>query len=107
VIDREGRKMGRVDGIIIETGGQGRPRVVSVEVGPTTLAGRLPRPLSVWATALIRRISGSSNLSVSVPWNKITIMRNEVRADIDSDKTDARLIEHWVRDRIIKRIPGA
>src|SRR4051794_30610143 len=88
VVDREDRKMGRVDGIVIETGGPGRPRVVGIEIGPTTLTRRLPRPLSAWLGTLIRRLSGSDTVCVSVAWSKISIVRNEVRVDLDSNQTD-------------------
>lgn len=107
VVDCEGRKMGRVDGIILETDGPGRPRVVRIEIGPTTLARRLPRPFSAWLGAFINKLSGAANTSVSIAWNKVTIKRKEVKVDIDRDMTEARLFEHWVRNRIIKRIPGA
>lgn len=107
VIDREGRKIGRVDGIVIDTGGQGRPRVLSVEIGATTLARRLPRRLSEWLSTLIRKLSGSREVSVSVTWSNVKIERNELKADIDGEKSDTRLLEHFVRNRIITRIPGA
>jgi hypothetical protein len=107
VIDREGRKIGRVDGIVIETGGQGRPQVLSIEIGATTLARRLPRWLSKWLSALIRKLSGSPDVSVSATWSKVKVDRNELIVDIDSEKSDARLFEHFVRNRIITRIPGA
>jgi hypothetical protein len=107
VVDCNGRKMGRVDGIVIDMPSFGRPRVVYIEIGPTTLARRLPRSLCHWFGSFIHTLTGSRATCVSVAWSKISIARNEVVADLDSNQTDALLFEHWVRDRIIRRIPGA
>jgi sporulation protein YlmC with PRC-barrel domain len=107
VIDSEGRKIGRVDGIVIDPTGPGRPRVVEIEIGASTLARRLPWPFSDWIIAIIRRVSGSSDLMASVVWKKIEIERNEVNVAIDGDKTAARELEHWTRKHIVERIPGA
>ena len=107
VIDSEGRKMGRVDGIRIDPTGPGRPRVIEIEIGASTLAHRLPWPFSNWLTAIIRRLSGSSEIVATVPWKKIEIDRNEVNVAIDGDKTAARQLEHWTRKHIVEHIPGA
>jgi hypothetical protein len=107
VIDSEGRKIGRVDGILVDPSGPGRPRIVEIEIGASTLARRLPWPFSNWLIAIIRRLSVSSDVVTTVPWKKIEIRRNEVNVAIDGDKTAARELEHWTRKHIVKRIPGA
>jgi sporulation protein YlmC with PRC-barrel domain len=107
VIDIDGRKIGRVDGIVIDPTGPGRPRVYEIEIGASTLARQLPWPFSSWFVAIIRRLSGSSDVVTTVPWKKIQIERNEVNVAIDGDKTAARGLEHWTRKHIVERIPGA
>ena len=48
IVDREGRNMGRVDGIVGELR-PGQPvRVACIELGPPTLAGRLHPRLGEW-----------------------------------------------------------
>src|SRR4051812_23393762 len=94
VIDSARRKIGRVDGIVIDPTGPGRPRLIEIEIGASTLARRLPWPFSNWFSKIIRRLSGSPELVATVPWKKIEISRNDVNAAIDGDKTAARQLEH-------------
>jgi len=107
VIDNKGRKLGRVDGILIDPTGPGRPRVVQIEIGASTLASRLPWPFSALVNSIIRRWSASPDLVTRVPWKKIELSRNDVNVAIDGDKTVARELEHWTRTHIIEHIPGA
>jgi hypothetical protein len=106
-IDNKERKIGRIDGIAIETSGPGRPRVVAVEIGATTIANRTARPIAKWLNELIRKLSGAQENKLAVPWNKIEIERNEVHIKLDADRSSVRALEHWLRDRVIMRIPGA
>src|SRR4051794_12804936 len=106
-IDENGRKMGRVDGVIIDISGPGRPRVISIEIGAGTLARRLPWPFSTLLGAIARKLSAPREAGLSIPWNKVKVQRNEMIAQIDSDQSPVRELEHWVRDTIITRIPGA
>jgi hypothetical protein len=106
VIDRQGRKTGRVDGITIETSGAGRPRLTSIEIGSTTLATRMPTRISKCLKWIIARLSGSRENTLTVTTNKIDIRHNEVHIALDSDSTEVRALEHWLRDRIVTRIPG-
>ena len=53
--DREGRKMGRVDGLVMELDGEAQPRVTFIEVGAVAQAARLHPRLGRWVAALARR----------------------------------------------------
>ncbi len=42
-----------------------------------------------------------------IPWSKIKVGLNEVRADVEAEKTRALEWELWLRKKVIGRIPGA
>jgi hypothetical protein len=106
-IDREQRKIGRIDGVAIEVGGAGRPRVVAVEIGASTLANQMARPIAGWLHRIIQRLGGSQENKLVVPWNRIHIERNEVHIELDADGTSVRALEDWLRERVVMRIPGS
>lgn len=97
VNDRFKRRMGRVDGIVIEVESGGPPRVAYVELGVKTLMNRLSRRLGKMITHEPYRI----------PWGKIKVGLNEVRADVEAEETPALEWELWLRKKVIGRIPGA
>jgi hypothetical protein len=105
VVDPGGRKLGRIDGIVIEVGGRGRPRVVEVHVGSATLAQRLPWPFSRCAEYLIQKLFVRG--FVAITWKHLTIDRNEVLVDSNKDLLRLREVENWVCEHIVSKIPGA
>ena len=42
-----------------------------------------------------------------IPWGEIKVGLNEVRADVEAEKTPALEWELWLRRKVIGRIPGA
>lgn len=106
VDDRSKRRMGRVDGIVLEVEPGRPPRVAYIELGVKTLMNRLSRrlgnPISRWMER--RRIDTAP---YRIPWGKIEVGLNEVRADVEAEKTPALEWELWLRKKVIGRIPGA
>ena len=106
VNDRFKRRMGRVDGIVIEIEPGRQPRVAYVELGVKTLMNRLSTRLGTWIAHLLesRHIESAP---YRIPWGKIKVGLNEVRADVEAEKTPALEWELWLRKKVIGRIPGA
>ena len=104
--DRSKRRMGRVDGIVLELEEGRPPRVAYVELGVRTLMNRVS---SRFGNALARWLERRriESAPLQIPWGKITVGRNEVRADVEAEKTPALEWELWLRKKIIGRIPGA
>ena len=73
VLDRKDRRIGRVDGIVVELDVRGRPRVAGIEIGPATLIRRLPRWLSIVLRVFIQKVSGNAMSRTFIEWNKIAI----------------------------------
>lgn len=104
--DRNHRRMGRVDGLILELDDGRPPRVAYVEVGVKTLLDRLSRRLGDAVARLLKRF-GIDTDPYRIPWGKLHVGLNIVRADVEAEKTPALEWEIWLRKKVINRIPGA
>jgi sporulation protein YlmC with PRC-barrel domain len=103
VIDAQGHQMGKVDGIVLELRDKAPARVAFVVVGGTTLLWRIHRGLARWAE---RRLGGEGNVA-RIPWNKVVKIGVDVKVDVEAERSPALHWERWVRDHILRRIPGA
>jgi len=100
------RRMGRVDGIILEVETGRPPRVAYIELGVTTLMNRLSMRLGRMTGRLMKRF-GISPEPYRIPWGKVRVGLNQVEADVEAEKTPALEWELWLRKKVIGRIPGA
>jgi hypothetical protein len=94
--DSNKRRMGRVDGIILDVEEGRQPHVAYIEVGVKTLMNRLSRRLGRLASEPYR-----------IAWGKIKVGLNTVVAEVEAEKTPALEWELWLRKKVIGRIPGA
>ena len=104
--DRNHRRMGRVDGVILELEDNRPPRVAYVEVGVKTLMDRLSLRLGKMVVRLLQRFDIDSE-PYRIPWSKLHVGLNTVQADVEAEKTPALEWELWLRKKVIGRIPGA
>ena len=103
VIDAHDQLMGKVDGVVIELR-QGQPaRVAAIVVGGTTSLWRIHRGLARWAE---RKLGGEGH-PARIPWRQVRKIGVDIKVDVESARSPALRWERWVRDRIIRRIPGA
>jgi sporulation protein YlmC with PRC-barrel domain len=103
VVDAEGRLMGKVDGVVIESDQHGEARLAGIVIGGTTLLWRLNRRLAQWAEA---KLGGEGRVTY-VPWSDVRKIGVDIKVDVEAPRTPAFRWEHWVRDHLITRIPGA
>ena len=104
--DSSKRRMGRVDGIILELETGQPPRVAYVELGVTTLMNRLSTRVGKVVARLLNRLDISPD-PYRIPWGKLKVGLNTVHADVEAEKTPALEWELWLRKKVIGRIPGA
>jgi sporulation protein YlmC with PRC-barrel domain len=107
VSDRKGELMGKVDGIVLELREGKPPRVARLVIGGGTAAHRIHPRFGAWLVRWRRRWGPKGDEPLEVPWDKVRKIGIDVKVDLDARKTSAFAWEHWVRDRIIGRIPGA
>jgi sporulation protein YlmC with PRC-barrel domain len=98
VIDRKCELMGKVDGIVVEWRKGKPPRLARLVIGGGAAARRVR-----WR----RRWGPQQDEPLEVPWSKVLKIGVDVKVDLDAERTPTMAWEHWVRDRIIARIPGA
>ena len=106
IIDRNHRKIGKVDGVVVELRASKPPRIAAVELGVSTLARRLsptPRRVLEFLTGHTPR----QNKPHRVDWNKVRDIGVDIKLDIDVRDTKIMAWQDWLRDHIIGRIPGA
>jgi hypothetical protein len=106
VFDREKKRMGRVDGIVLELATNRPPRVTCIEIGVVTLADRVNPWLRGKIFRMLRRF-GIPTDRCRVPWSKVHVGVNAVSADVRAEETGALALELWLRKNVIGRIPGA
>jgi hypothetical protein len=104
--DRVKRRMGRVDGIVLEIEPGRPPRVAYIELGVKPLMNRLSRRLG----KMIAHLVASNHIDYApyrIAWGKLRVGLNKVEADVEAEKTPALEWEFWLRKNVIGRIPGA
>jgi sporulation protein YlmC with PRC-barrel domain len=106
IVDRNQRKMGKVDGIVIELRDQEAPRLAYLEVGMPILARRLHPRLQGWVVALQSKWGAKQDQPFRIPFSKVRDVGIDVEVDVEAEETPALAYEQWVRENIIKRIPG-
>lgn len=106
VIDRNGRAMGRVDGIVIELRDGAPPRVAAIEIGPAVLAHRVLPMLGRWVAALELAFGVAEGRPLRIPFADILRIADHVKVDRAFGETSGATVERKLR-AIIGRIPGA
>jgi sporulation protein YlmC with PRC-barrel domain len=107
LVDRNQRKMGKIDGIVIQLRSGQPPRLAYIELGVPTLARRLHPRLERWAVALAGKWGARHNQPCRIPWAKVRDVGIDVDVDVDAEAMPVLAWEQWLRDRLIGRIPGA
>lgn len=107
VLDEARRNIGRVDGVILELR-RGRPPVISAfEIGGRVLARRLGPRFASWATWLDRHWPALANGVTRIAMRDVRNTGITVGVKRDGRPLPALAWEHWLREHVISRIPGA
>jgi sporulation protein YlmC with PRC-barrel domain len=107
LVDRHGHKLGRVDGIVMEVGGNSQPRITHIEVGAITQYRRIGARIARLVAALARRWGREHPDPYRIPWAQVVPTGIDVTVDVEAEETPALAWERWLRARVIGRIPGA
>jgi sporulation protein YlmC with PRC-barrel domain len=108
VVDREKTKIGKVDGIVMLVRPGGQPRIGFIELGAISLARRLGRPIERLALRVWGRLGGEKAREPHrIPWSKVRDIGVDVDVDIDVRDTRIFAWQDWLRNKIIRHIPGA
>ena len=106
VKDRNGRLMGRVDGIVLEPREGMPPRVSALEIGPEVLGYRLHPALGRWIAALEQAFGIDEGRPIRIAFGDVIEIGTDVIVDLSIGETAAGQVEKRLR-AWIGRIPGA
>ena len=107
LLDRTEQNVGKVDGVVLELRDGRPPRVVAVEVGPITLARRISVRLAGWVARLDARFGAGRGVPFRIPWAKLERRENVFVVHIDAERSPLFAVERWLRDHVVRRIPGS
>ncbi len=106
LVDRHGRNIGRVDGIVLELREGRAPLVEALEVGPIALARRL-HPAAARAVAALARWTSVPLKTTRLPLRLLRDIGVDIQLDLDARAHPVLLaVERWVSAAIVSRIPG-
>jgi hypothetical protein len=106
VIDRHSRKLGKVDGIVLELRPDGPPRVAFVEIGLAVLLCRFSPSLGGVVELLERRLGIRGGDPVRIAASKIREAGIDVHVDVDASETEALAWEQWLGKHVVRHLPG-
>ena len=107
VTDTNGEQMGKVDGVVIELRREQPPRIAALLIGGGTAAERVHSGWARWLLRWRRRWGPADDRPLEIPWSRVRKIGVDVKVDLEAEHTPALAWEHWVRQHIIGRIPGA
>jgi sporulation protein YlmC with PRC-barrel domain len=105
LVDRNGINMGKVDGVVLELREGRPPRVSAVLTGGHVLARRLHPKFESWARWVTRHWGPGHLEPMRIPWERVKKIGVDVKVDVAAE--EGMPWEHWVRDHIVRHLPGA
>jgi sporulation protein YlmC with PRC-barrel domain len=106
VVDRNGREMGRVDGIVLDQRDGEPPRLSAVLIGPSVLGHRLHPVIGRCVAALEYALGVDQGRPVRIDFSDITDIDDDVKTDLSIGGTAAGIVEQRLRAWIVK-VPGS
>jgi hypothetical protein len=108
LIDRNGVKMGRADGVAISWIEGEQPVVHHLELGAEVLAHRVGRPLVRLVQWVRRRFPVREEAVQVILWPSVgEITSHHLKIDLDAETSPAFAWERWLRHHIVEKIPKA
>jgi hypothetical protein len=107
LVDRNGRAIGRVDGIVVELRADRPPRLVAVEAGVVSVARRISPRLARWVRRAAIDWSPVPLTSVRFSPDLFRDLGVDIQLDVAADE-DRRLLrlEKWLSRHVVARLPG-
>ena len=107
LVDRCCTKMGRIDGVVLKVEEGKPPQVDHFELGFRVLAQRIHPRLAEVADKIRRKLNVRKTAVQIVQWSVVGEINNDhVAIDIEAYQTPAFDWERWLRDHIVKHLPG-
>jgi sporulation protein YlmC with PRC-barrel domain len=107
LIDRNGHRMGRVDGIVLELRADAPPQVLRMESGMDVLTRRIHPRLGRWFKSIAQRCGLRRGRPLRIGWSKVRRVGLDLGLDLDVKRTRAWLWEKWLDQHVVRylRLP--
>jgi hypothetical protein len=106
LVDADGQRCGRADGVVLELG-DGPPRVVAIEQGWSVLAERLHPRLERWLAGLRRRVRVRRTARFEIAWETVSAVTfHHLKVEIDGLRSPTGDWERWLRRKVVDHLPG-
>jgi hypothetical protein len=106
VVDRNGREMGRADGIVLDLRDGQPPRLDAILIGPSALGGRLHPTVGRLVSGLERWLGLGAGRPVRVEFGDIEMVERKVKTRLAIGQTAAEAVEQRLRRWLLK-LPGS
>ncbi len=106
VVDRNGREMGRVDGILLEQKAGQPPRLAAILIGPVALGSRLHPALGRLASAVERWCDLDRERPTKIDCADVDDVGRRIRLRLVIGDTAVAAVEQRLRSWLLK-LPGS
>jgi len=106
IYDVHGHKMGKVDAIVIVLRQHRAPRVDVIELGVPALWNRLHPWIGRLAERVLTWVSPALSEPTRIRFEHVVKTGLDVHVDVDVTKTNAYVLETWLKEHLIDHIPG-
>jgi len=108
IVDKDGRMAGTIDDLELTEDPNGAPYITAILAGPGALSRQIGGRFGKWLESVHERLHpGDQPGPPRIAFGVIRKIDNHVEVVVSREDLEISLFEDWVRDRIIKRIPGA
>ena len=106
VVDRNGREMGRVDGILLDRQPDQPLRLAAILIGPAALGDRLHPALGRFVRRMEKRFGLDQNRPVQIDFADVDDIETKIRVRLTISDTAVAAVEQRLRSWLI-RLPGS
>ena len=106
VLDPDGCKVGKVDGILLQLRANRPPRVIAMEVSQSAAWRRVHHRLGDFADWLRARFEPGQDRPPRILFEHFVRGGIDVHIDMPGKRTRALVWEDWLEERVIAKIPG-
>jgi len=106
VVDRNGRDMGRVDGILLRQEANQPPQLAAILIGPSVLADRLHLGLGRVVRSLEHRFGVGDDRPTRIDFTDVDAINREVRVRLTISETAVAAVEQRLRSWLLW-LPGS
>jgi len=100
LVDRQQRKIGRVDGIVVELRDD-EARIVAIETGFAVAAARVSKQWERFAVAVGKKLGVRKTPRYRIAWEKVLDIGLDVDVDVDGAEGPPWAWERWIREHLL------